>query len=511
MVLEWLLITTSMTALETKTRSGSDAGLSELPQLVPSSRCVQCEVCCRFPDADSPLRPYFTGREISRAIDAGVEGRVFPDRAGSQISLVKDLQGEGFHCPVFDAENRTCRIYEQRPLDCQLYPLALMWNETHNEVQLGWDAKCPFVQEQVADSVRAHAERVKSLLLQANVIREIANHPRLIGSYQSDVVTLSSLPEVTEALLEQWGARPLRRLQWEDLPRFKAALDRSGLCGPQSLAAYSADYHYVWNGLLPHWWMEAAGAFCLFAQSPDGWFMPLPPLTDGTLDDPIREAFSAMHRWNGESAVSRIENVPAFLADTLKAKGYRLTSKEPDYLYRAFDLAALAGDRYKAQRALCNRAERRGITIEPYCTSNRSECRSLFLDWRRQKTSQASDSFAAALLEDASSVHEAVWAHGLELELVGSVLRVDGVVRAYTFGYWLDRRTWCVLLEVADRTIPGLAQFLFRDTCRNALAQGAEFINTMDDSGLAALRSSKKAYGPVAQIDNFICTETARA
>ena len=46
-------------------------------------------------------------------------------------------------------------MYERRPLDCQLYPLALMWNEAYNEVQLGWDATCPFMQEQLPDSVRA--------------------------------------------------------------------------------------------------------------------------------------------------------------------------------------------------------------------------------------------------------------------------------------------------------------------------------------------------------------------
>src|SRR5437868_9945275 len=34
---------------------------SALPQLVPSRTCLQCDVCCRFPDPDSSLRPYFTG------------------------------------------------------------------------------------------------------------------------------------------------------------------------------------------------------------------------------------------------------------------------------------------------------------------------------------------------------------------------------------------------------------------------------------------------------------------
>jgi len=102
------------------------------------------------------------------------------------------------------------------------------------------------------------------------------------------------------------------------------------------------------------------------------------------------------------------------------------------------------------------------------------------------------------------------WAHGLELHLVGSVVRIDGRIRAYTFGYWLNERTWCVLLEVADRTISGLAQYLFRETCRNARSEGAEFINTMDDAGLPGLRLSKRAYQPFMQVKSFICSEAAR-
>ena len=72
------------------------------------------------------------------------------------------------------------------------------------------------------------------------------------------------------------------------------------------------------------------------------------------------------------------------------------------------------------------------------------------------------------------------------------------------------RQTWVcavrVLLEVADRTYPGLAQYLFRETCRTALAEGAEYINAMDDAGLAGLRASKQAYRPAMLIPNFVAS-----
>lgn len=240
--------------------------------------------------------------------------------------------------------------------------------------------------------------------------------------------------------------------------------------------------------------------------------MPLPPLTNGAIEEPLAEAFQLMRRWNGPSAVSRIENVPASLAATLESKGYVIRPKDPDYLYRAADLAALTGDRYKSQRALCNRVERAdSVTVEPYHLRDRLGCRALFQEWRRQKHAEDLDSFAMMLLDDAASAHEVAWSHGSELQLVGSVLRMHGKIRAYTFGYWLTQNTWCVLLEVADRTIPGLAQYVFRDTCRKAFSEGAEFINTMDDSGLSGLRRSKEVYHPLMRMQSYVCSEAPRA
>ena len=477
-----------------------------LPQLVPSSACFRCEICCRFPDPDSALRPYFTGEEIDRAIEYGMPASAFPDRQGCQVTIQPDTNGEGFHCPAFESQTGTCRLYEQRPLDCQLYPLALMWNAAHNEVLLGWDRKCPFMEGQVPASIGHHADHVMTMLQQPATLEQIARHPRLVGRFQEDVVILSALEPLTRTILARWG-HPLRRLLIEDLSRLTEAVERSGFQG--AIAAYSAPYHYLWNALLPYWWIELHGALCLFVQSPSGWFMPLPPLANGSLERPLREAFSLMHHWNGPSTVSRVENVPAELAPTLEAMGYCLTQKDPDYLYRADALAQLAGDRYKSQRALCNRVEREGApTIEPYHARDRADCRLFFEVWKRQKSTHGSDHYAELLLEDAGFAHEVAWSHAAELNLIGSVVRIQGRLSGYTFGYWLDKQTWCVLLEVADRTVPGLAQYLFRQTCRTALAEGAAFINTLDDSGLIRLRESKEAYHPIERSQSFICSES---
>ncbi len=481
--------------------------LIALPQLVPSRTCLQCDVCCRFPDPDSALRPYFSENEITWALAGGVEETAFPNRRGSQVILVPEPHGDGYHCPAFDAATSTCRIYEQRPLDCQLYPLVLMWDEAHDQVLLGWDTKCPFMREEIPGKIQRHADRVIALLDQPGIHDQVVAHPRLIGRFQADVVVLARLPRLTEAVAGQWGPAPLHRLTLDDIPRMKTALDRLGWCRDQSLAAYSAVYHYMWNGLLAYWWMELQGTLCLFAQSSDGWFMPLPPIGTGSIDAPLSDAMELLQRWNGDSPVSRVENVPSQLVPELERLGYRLAPKEPDYLYRATDLAALAGDRYRSQRALCNRFEReQSFEMDPYQVSDGQDCRALLGDWSRQKQAEGLEAFEVMLLADAVPAHEVIWSQASALQVTGRVIRTHGRLCAYTFGYWLTSATFCVLLEVTDRTLPGLAQYLFRETCRTAVAEGAEYINAMDDAGLSGLRASKQAYHPAMLIPNFVAS-----
>ena len=144
--------------------------------------------------------------------------------------LAPEPHGDGYLCPAFDAANSTCRIYEQRPLDCQLYPLALMWDEPHDQVLLGWDTKCPFMREEIPREIQCHADRVMALLDQPGIRDQVVANPHLIGRFQEEVVVLARLPCLTEAVAGQWGPAPLHRLTLDDIPRVTTALDQSGWC-----------------------------------------------------------------------------------------------------------------------------------------------------------------------------------------------------------------------------------------------------------------------------------------
>ncbi|MEP6888781.1 MAG: phosphatidylglycerol lysyltransferase domain-containing protein [Nitrospirales bacterium] len=508
-----------------------------LPQHVPNRVCLSCDVCCRFPEVNSFLRPYFTAHEIAEAISRGIDPEAFSDRQGSQIRVVPNPAEEGYVCSAFDAATSHCRIYEKRPLDCQIYPLAVMWSADGKEVVLGWDRKCPFLGtgsrfevrgsglESGTESIDQYGEKIAALIEREEMVETFVHNPRLIGRYQDDVVVVRPLPRVTARLRKQndtsnldppssnqprassLDPRTLRPLTPEDYSRFQEAL----VAADTPLAAYALAPHLIWRRLLTYYWSEREGHHFLFAQYTDGLFMPLPPLGTGLLNTSLKaslaRAFAVMQERNRGSAVSRVENVPEEWKAQWEAWGYCLTPKDADYVYDARALAELRGDRYKSQRAACNRfARAHRFRYEPYEARDRARCLDLYRRWVMQKEARGVDAVGRMMLEDAAGAHDEALTVGHFLGLIGRVVWVDEMLVAYTFGYFRTSSLFCVLLEIADRSISGLASYLFREFCREACERGATLINTMDDSGLGKLRQSKQAYHPLRTVNSYIAT-----
>ena len=146
-----------------------------------------------------------------------------------------------------------------------------------------------------------------------------------------------------------------------------------------------------------------------------------------------------------------------------------------------------------------------------YVASDQEECLALFDKWADQKRGATFEEkteqeawLTDAMLDQARRAHQTGMKYAEELGLAGRVIRIGGAINAYTFGFERNTEVFCVLLEVADRTIPGLAQYLFREFCGEHARY--TYINTMDDSGLTRLAQSKLAYHPVRMVKNFIAT-----
>lgn len=169
-------------------------------QIVPSKVCFACDVCCRFPEQDSALRPYFTKEEILAAVASGMSPDAFPDHAGSKVAVVPNGE-EGYRCPAFDPQTGHCGVYEVRPLDCRLYPVAVMWDQTHSAVVMGWDSKCPFIRDNLGSpESRAYIERTTAFLESKESVKVFVSNSQLIGAFQDDVIVLGRLENLTSAL-----------------------------------------------------------------------------------------------------------------------------------------------------------------------------------------------------------------------------------------------------------------------------------------------------------------------
>lgn len=312
----------------------------------------------------------------------------------------------------------------------------------------------------------------------------------------------------------------LTPLTLEDRPRLERSVALTVQGGQTPLAAWAFPPHYIWQDLFTYRWAELNGWWCLFAEYIDGMFMPLPPLgpsswvgspTAGSLSEVVGTVMAYLHARNAGSSVSRIENVPRELTDSLKQEELTVTRKDADYLYRTQDLVGLKGDRFKSPRAAYNRFLRaHRVRYVPYHMADRDACLALLERWIAQKDDrhapqgQPIDPVARTMLKDAALAHRRALQDYRALGLIGRVVWVDGVIKAYTFGFERSSDVFCILLEVADRTVYGLAQFLFREFCREM--QKYPYVNTMDDGGLPSLAKAKRAYHPCRLVENYIAT-----
>ena len=294
------------------------------------------------------------------------------------------------------------------------------------------------------------------------------------------------------------------------------------LGGKTQLAAWSFSPHYIWKDVFRYFWSEVSGWWCLFAEYSDDLFMPLPPLGpisrvssphSSSLKEVLAHVMTFMDDRNKGAQITRIENIPADLKEVIQPWGYSLTPKDSDYLYRTTDLVQLKANSYMSQRAAYNRFFRaHRIRMAPYRILDRDGCLALFHRWVLQKEEipvpqiGAHAEIARLMMRDAASAHRVVLQEYRELGLTGRVVWVDGSIKAYAFGYPRSREVFCVLLEVADRSVDGLAQYLFREFCREH--QQYPFVNTMSDSGLPSVARTKHAYRPCRLVPNYIAQPT---
>lgn len=295
----------------------------------------------------------------------------------------------------------------------------------------------------------------------------------------------------------------LQELTIRDKAYFNRFLRRSS----HSLAVYAFPDIYIWKALFKIFWAEINGSLCVFFEDAGGCFLYLPPLGGRKKAQAIEKAFEMMDRLNDNSDVSRIENVEETELGFYQNLGYSYIQKSADYVSAKAALVELKGDKFKAKRGAINYFTRRyQFEYLPLTLKHRAACLKLTDLWIKQRRAKTSDSLYQALLADNRRALEILFREYSSLDCVGRIVKVNQEIKGFTLGYGLNEEIFCVLYEITDLTVKGLAQFIFREFVRQL---PYSHINMMDDSGLANLQRVKLSYHPAKIIPSYIIKRKA--
>lgn len=270
------------------------------------------------------------------------------------------------------------------------------------------------------------------------------------------------------------------------------------------LSVYAFANIYIWKGLFSIRWAIIEDSLCVFFQDKWGRFLYLPPLAKQLSPEVIKEAFKIMDSFNANKEISRIENAEEKDLAYYRSLGYAVKWKSSDYLCRRKDLAQLKGNAFKSKRASRNYFLKHNIfEYLPFSLKqDRAPCLKLYQYWEEMRRKKAKSNFYQGMLRDSFSALSVLLNNYRDLNCVGRIVKIGTEVKAFTFGFKLNRDTFCILYEITDLLIKGAAQFIFAEFCRELTDY--RYINMMDDSGLENLKKVKLSYRPVKLIPAYI-------
>jgi len=296
----------------------------------------------------------------------------------------------------------------------------------------------------------------------------------------------------------------LQKLTLKDQELFNTYLNLTS----HELAAFSFANIYIWRRLYDIQWAVLDDSLCIFFRDKIGCFMYLPPLAAEKQPKVIKESFAIMDKINKNKDISRIENIEEYDLDYYRALGYLVHDKYPDYLCLRNDLVGLKGNKFKSQRASYNYfIKHYDFDCQALKLTDMLEIFNLFNLWGKQRKVQCSDNIYCGMLDDSRKVIKDALVNYKQLNLKGIVVRLNKKIKAFSFGYKLNNDIFCILYEITDLSIKGLAQFIFRKFSQEL--KNYKYINIMDDSGLENLRKTKLSYKPTRLITAYIITRDA--
>jgi hypothetical protein len=272
---------------------------------------------------------------------------------------------------------------------------------------------------------------------------------------------------------------------------------------PNELSVFAFENIYIWKTLYDIRWQVFDGCLCIFFRDRSGCFLYLPPLGREITRRAVAKGFEIMDTCNLNKEISRIENIQEPDVDLFRDLGYRCDYKSSDYICRRIDLAGLKGDKFKSKRAACNYfVKHYHYRYLAFSLKDKAGCLQLFRIWQGQRICGCRDKIYCGMIQDSLTCLKILFAGYKKLGITGRAVKIGNEIKAFSFGYKLNTDTFCILYEITDLSIKGLAQFIFRKFCSEL--KEFRYVNIMDDSGLKNLKRVKLSYRPVKLVSAYI-------
>lgn len=157
---------------------------------------MNCLGCCRFKESDSVWLPCLLDEEVIGLADKeGIPSVAIS--ADRKIQPIPNPKGEGFICAFLNGETNKCRIYDQRPFECQLYPFLI--NLRDKKVILTVDLNCPYIANNLkTKEFSEYVEYLTGFLNSSAQIKILKDNPHLLQVYEdvAEIVELRLSDEI---------------------------------------------------------------------------------------------------------------------------------------------------------------------------------------------------------------------------------------------------------------------------------------------------------------------------
>jgi uncharacterized protein len=294
----------------------------------------------------------------------------------------------------------------------------------------------------------------------------------------------------------------------QELLQQKKLFDSFAAQNPCPLSVYHFSSIFLWQDHFDFTFEVIDGHLCVWAKYSFGTFLYLPPLSGKLNAKTAQKCFERLRAVNTRKGVGRIENAVEAELVLFDAARYKTVKKSHEYCYLREDLVGLKGNAYKSKRSSYNQfAKNHRHEFVPFDGKWTDDCLRLYDAWSKDRAARSQDDIYKVMLDENRGVHELMFQYADELGLEGRIVLIDGKPQGYTFGYSLNKDTFCVLVEVTNLDIKGLSVYIFSKFCAEPALKDFKFINAMDDFAMDNVAKTKESFRPAFLVSSFTVTE----